>query len=68
LSKGDALLHEGQYEVSDADSFGIACAQLWKQVTESRLLKASSVGALYDVFDERLLDEMCDTTITVSRP
>jgi hypothetical protein len=67
LSKNNTTLHEGVYDISDADTFGAACANLWKQVTENRLLGASNVGALYDVFDEHLVDEMCGATITISR-
>jgi hypothetical protein len=68
LHKDGAVLHEGVYEVSDAHTFGAACAPLWKQALGSKLLNANSIGALCDIFDERLLDELYGATITISRP
>jgi hypothetical protein len=68
LQKDGTVLHEGVYDVSDAQSFGAACAQLWKHVLENKLLNASSVGALYEILDERLLDELYGATITIAKP
>lgn len=68
LHKDGAVLQEGVYDVSDAETFGAACAQVWKQVIESKFLNASSVGALYDMLDENVLDQLQGATITISKP
>ena len=68
LRKDGTVLQEGVYDVSDAETFGAACAQVWKQVIESKLLNASSVGALYDMLDESVLDQLQGATITISKP
>ena len=68
LHKDGKVLQEGVYDVSDAQSFGVACAQVWKQVLESKFLNASSIGALYEMMDERLLDELYGATISLSKP
>lgn len=68
LQKDGAVLQEGVYEVSDADSFGAACATIWKQLIETKVLNASSVGALYDMLDESVLNQLQGTTITISKP
>lgn len=62
-----AALYEGIYDVSDADSFGRACADMWNQLLERRFAKASSIGALFDQLDERLLDELYGADISVSK-
>ena len=58
IYKDGVVLGEGIYDVSGADSFGIACARIWTQLREQRLAKASSIGALLDALDERMLDEL----------
>jgi len=68
LQKDGAVLQEGVYEISDADSFGAACAQVWERVIESKFRNASSVGALYDMLDENVLDQLHGATITISKP
>lgn len=65
--KGAAPYYEGIYDVSDADSFGRACADVCNQLLERRFAKASSIGALFDQLDERLLDELCGADISVSK-
>jgi hypothetical protein len=58
VHKNGATLHEEVYDISDADSFGRACAQVRTRLRERRLAQASSIGALFDALDERLLDEI----------
>ena len=67
IQKDGTSLYEGVYDVSDADSFGKACAHLWTQLREQRLAKASSIGALFEALDERLLDELCGAEIMISK-
>jgi hypothetical protein len=67
ISKNGNILHKGIYDVSDAESLGKACADAWVQLRERKLKKTSSVGALYDALDERLLDELDGSKISLSK-
>jgi hypothetical protein len=68
IQKEGAALYEGSYEVFDADSFGKACADVWNQLRERRLARASSIGALFDELDDRLLEELYGADIRLSKP
>ena len=50
-----AALYEGTY------------ADVWNQLRERRLAKTSSIGALFDELDERLLDELHGADISLSK-
>ena len=66
IQRDSAVLYDGVHDVSDADSFGGACADAWKHMLERKLAKASSVGALFDALDERLLDDLYGAEISLS--
>jgi len=67
IHRGGAVLYEGIHDVADADSFGRACAHAWTQLQEQKLEKATSVGALYNALEERLLDDLDGAEISLSR-
>ena len=67
IRRGGVSLHEGTYEVSEADSFGHACAHAWQSVHEKNERKATSIGALMEVMAENVLDELDGADIRVSR-
>jgi hypothetical protein len=58
IEKGDIVLHEQSYDISDAASFGKACAHAWTQLREQRLDRATSIGALFEHLNDQLLDEL----------
>jgi len=58
---------EGAYEVTDSDSFGRACADAWEQIRTQRLENATSVGALMDMLNQTVLDELQGAEITLSK-
>lgn len=64
---GDVRLHENTYEVSDADSFGKACAHAWEQIHAQKEKEASSIGALMEVISENVLDELESAEIRITR-
>ncbi len=66
IQRDGSPLFEGTYEVTDADSFGRACADAWEQIRTRRLEKASSVGALIEVLNQTVLDELQGAEITLS--
>jgi hypothetical protein len=67
IDKGDVLLYERSYDISDAESFGRACADAWAQLREQRLERASSIGALLEHLNDQLLDELDGARISLTR-
>jgi hypothetical protein len=67
IEKDRATLYEHAYEISDAESFGKACANAWMQLREQRFARATSIGALFEELDDRLLDELYGATISLAR-
>lgn len=65
--KNGTALHEETYDVSDAESFGRACAHIWTQLREQKLAKAGSIGALFDALDEQLLADLYGAEIRLSK-
>ncbi len=58
IEKSGVVLHEQSYDISDAESFGNACAAAWTQLREQRLDRATSIGALMEHLNDQLLDEL----------
>jgi hypothetical protein len=67
VHKHGAALYDGTYDVSDAESFGAACADAWNQLRDRRLATATSIGALFDQINEQLLDELYGAQISLSK-
>jgi hypothetical protein len=67
IEKGGVVLHERNYDVSDAESFGKACAHAWTQLREQRLERATSVGALFEQLNDQLLDELDGARFSLTR-
>jgi hypothetical protein len=68
IHRNSTVLYDGIHDVSDADSFGRAFAGAWTHMFEQKFNKASSVGALFEALDERMLDELCGAEIKISNP
>ena len=68
IRKDSSALFEGIYDISDATSFGHACADAWTQLREQRLAQATSIGALYEALDDELLDGLMGAQISLSKP
>lgn len=67
IGKGGSSLFKGTYDVLDAESFGQACADAWTQLRTKRLEKASSVGALMDLLNQNVLEELQGAEITLQK-
>jgi hypothetical protein len=67
IASDDHILHEGTYDISDAESFGRACAVAWEKLRTERLEKATSIGALYDILNDSVLDLLLGTKISIDR-
>jgi hypothetical protein len=67
IEKGGTFLFQGAYDVTDADSFGKACADAWTQLRSRRLAQATSVGDLMDRLNQSVLDALDGADISVSK-
>jgi hypothetical protein len=67
VQKGDVVLHEQNYDVSDAESFGKACAHVWTALREQRLEHASRIGALLEHLNDQLLDELDGACLSLAK-
>jgi hypothetical protein len=65
-SKG-AALYEGVHVITDAESFGRAFADVWAQLQDRRLQKTTSIGALMEVLNDDLLEELNGAQISLER-
>jgi hypothetical protein len=67
IKSDDSLLCEGTYDIRDAESFGAACADVWEKLRAERLGKATSIGALYDVLNDNVLDLLLRAKLSVEK-
>jgi hypothetical protein len=58
ITKHGASLYTGTYDVSDAESFGKACADAWRNLQKEQLAKETSIGALMEHLDSGVLDQI----------
>ncbi|HTV32292.1 MAG TPA: hypothetical protein VME69_04205 [Methylocella sp.] len=61
----DQILYEGPYDIKDAESFGTACADVWEKLRMKRLEKATSIGALYDILNDNVLDLLLGAKLAI---
>jgi hypothetical protein len=58
IGKKGAPLYEGVHEITDADDFGRAFADVWAQLQDRRLQKTTSIGALMEILNEDVVEEL----------
>jgi hypothetical protein len=58
IGRNGAALYEGTHEITDAESFGRAFTDVWAQLQDRRLQKATSIGALMEVLNDDMLEEL----------
>ncbi len=56
ITKNGTSVYTGTHDVSDADSFGKACADAWCRLREDQVSRETSIGALMDHLDGGVLD------------
>jgi hypothetical protein len=66
VRRGGISLHEGTYDISDAESFGAACRDIWLQMRERRLAAASGIGSLMERQEESVLQDLVGSDITIA--
>ncbi len=64
--KGETLCREVR-EVVDSESFAAACADIWKDLEQRALERATSVGAFMDRVNEAVFDELDGAQLAFTR-
>ena len=72
ISRNGAALYEAVCDVSDADSFGRAWAEVWRKLEGRQIAEEPSIGALMEdlgsnVLDENVLAELNGAQISLER-
>ena len=58
IGRNGAALYEGIHEITDAESFGRAFTDVWAQLQDRRLQKTTSIGALMEVLNDDMVEEL----------
>lgn len=58
VTRGKVPICQGVYDVSDAESFGVACSNLWEKMDQRKIAAARNIGALYDSLEDSKTDEL----------
>jgi hypothetical protein len=68
ISKGRGTpIYEGVHEISDAETFGRAFADVWAQLHERRLQSTTSIGALIEVLNEDVVEDLNGARIEMEK-
>lgn len=67
ITSDDTVQYEGIYDIRDAESFGRACSDVWEKLRAQRMEKATSIGALYDVLNDNVLDLLLGAKLSVGK-
>ncbi len=58
IRKKGAALYEGVHEITGAEDFGRAFADVWAQLQDRRLQNTTSIGALMEILNEDVVEEL----------
>jgi hypothetical protein len=67
ISRKGAALYESVHQITDAESFGRAFTDVWARLQDRRLQKATSIGALMEVLNDDMLDELNGAQIDLEK-
>jgi hypothetical protein len=62
-----ATLYERVQDIADAEEFGRAFADIWAELQDRRLQKTTSIGALMEVLNEDVVEELNGATIGIEK-
>jgi hypothetical protein len=65
IMKDGRSLYAGLHDISDANSFGGACADAWLKLQQEQFAKESSIGALMEHLDGDVLDRLNGAQISL---
>jgi hypothetical protein len=63
VTRNGAPVCEGVYAVSDAESFGAACSDVWEKLTARKIARARNVGALFEALEEGMVADLTGISI-----
>jgi len=66
MKKGETLCREVR-EVVDSESFAAACADIWNDLEQRALERATSVGEFMDRVNEAVFDELDGAQLAFTR-
>jgi hypothetical protein len=58
IRKKGTPLYEGVHEITGAEDCGRAFADVWAQLQDRRLQKTTSIGALMEILNEDVVEEL----------
>jgi hypothetical protein len=58
IRKKGVTLYEGVHDITGAEDFGRAFADVWAQLQDRRLQKTTSIGALMEILNEDVVEEL----------
>lgn len=67
IRKGDEVLFESVYPISDSDSFAAAFGDAWIHVRDRKLGEATSIGEYMDRMNQGVLEELQGAQISLTR-
>jgi hypothetical protein len=67
IHNGGRPLYRGIHDVYDADSFARACAAAWTTISERQAAEATSVGALFEALEDKILEDLNGAELRFSR-
>jgi len=66
-NRAGEVLYEGVHEITDAQSFGRVFVDVWAHVQDQRLQKTTSIGALMEVLNEAVIEDLDGASIAMER-
>ena len=57
-TRGKIPLYKGTYDVSDAQTFGDACADMWTKLAQQSLASATNIGAAYEALGDNVIPDL----------
>ena len=67
IIKNGTPLCGNDYDIGDAESFGNACADTWRQLQATQFDRETSIGALMEHIGNNVLDRLNGASIKVSK-
>jgi hypothetical protein len=67
IKKNGVVLYEGVHDITDGEAFGQAFAEVWAQMQDRRLQNTTSIGALMEVLNADMLEELNGTQINLEK-
>ena len=67
ITKHGSPMYTGNYDITDAESFGQACADAWFKLKQLQMEQESSIGALMEHLDNSVLDQLHGAQIIIHK-